>query len=251
MPLFNNPSIAIGRTKLFRFRKIEGVQEVLNQFAGGIQGIQTDAGTAKATVDEIDTSAKKAIQSVEDVVVKSSTALANIEAVGKAVLSLQANADTAKTTVGEIDTSANNAKVNVDDVAVKSSVALKDIEAIGKIASSLLIPEHFPKNRIPNLWVCERTLHRVEQLTTDKSPDKIANNRELSRILKDELTTECKEILEHSPHLVIGIDTIHNPFSGTGVNERYERFYQIQKLRREIVEYLATKTEEKQGAQVN
>ena len=138
----------------------------------------------------------------------------------------------------------------MDDVAVKSSLALKEIEGISKIASSILIPEHFPKDKILNLWVCERTLHRVEQLATDKTPEKVSNNRELSKILKDELTTECKEILENSPRLVSSIDAIHNPFSGTGVNERYERYYQIQKLRREIVEYLATKNEEEVGAQV-
>ena len=202
MPLINNPSLAIGRTKHFRFLKIEGVHEILNQFAGGIQVLQAEADAAKATVDEIDASAKKA-------------------------------------------------KVNVDDVAVKSSVALKDIEAIGKIASSLLIPEHLPKDKIPDLWVCERTLHRVEQLTTDKSPDKAANNRELLKILSDDLTTACKEILKHSSYLVKSIDAIHNPFKGIDANERYTRFYEIQKLRREIVEYLATKTEEEQGVQVS
>jgi hypothetical protein len=222
MPLFNNPSLSIGRTKFFQKRKIEDVQEILDQFAGGIQGVQTAANTAKLTVDAINNNVEQANKKLGVVVTQSSTVLSNIEAFDKAVGMPQ-------------DTTSDSlfSKVNM----------LKEIAM-----PPLLFPESFPEKKIHQLWVCERTLHRIEQLVTDKLPNKAENNRELQKIINDALTTECKDILKDSPNLVKGIETIHSHFKGIDVSERYTRFYEIQKLRKEIIGHLATKTEEQQSS---
>jgi len=113
---------------------------------------------------------------------------------------------------------------------------LKDIASV-----PIAWQDTFPEARLADLWECERALHRVEQLVTDKSPGKTpkANNTELQRIREDGLVANCQEILKGTS-LLDGITEIHADFRIGDAKERYERFKKIQELRQNIFGYLAT-----------
>lgn len=221
MPLFNNPNVSIGRTRLFRLRKVEGVQAVLSQFSSGIEGVLDTTGNARNEAENVKNT----------------------------IGSLAVNANNANTKIVDLDQQISGASsglatlnthvANLNELVNALSVRLGGIfEDAGKARS---FPATLTEEQIQRLWVCERALHRVEQLVTDKDPNKPRpnNNETLEKIVKDNLTKESLAILEVTD-LKQGMLDVHDTFENGGLAERYERYLAIQDLRRRIALYLAT-----------
>jgi hypothetical protein len=95
-----------------------------------------------------------------------------------------------------------------------------------------------------SVFVCMRTLNRVEDITIDSRPGLQENNKELERIHEDSLVDACCESLKGAPALVTRVKAVHEPFPDPPEQEepqaRLARFWEIQDLRSAIIAHFAT-----------
>jgi hypothetical protein len=263
MPAINNPSIAIGRTlrfQILKYKKIETqkLQSAIDQAESDVVDFSNDAKQAKQAVDGLPNSIQNlqlALSNTETLVTGINNSAGNakktVDSLSSGLVSLGNEVSKTHGVVEKLYQKSEQAETIVEHTFAQSSDVLKILIRVREKLDGFRFdfPDDFPESRLDELWICERTLHRVEQLVTDEKPDepkkydgqqKRDNNEQLKHIQSDSLTTKCIEILKavSAVNLADEIVSIHEPFKhvkNSLTKERYDRFIQIQRLRQKIV----------------
>ena len=98
-----------------------------------------------------------------------------------------------------------------------------------------------PANKTQNAFACIRVLKQIEDITIAESFEQDKVNDSLETIKKEPSYQSSMDQLSGDQDLKVRVDHVYRQFVKGDLEDRAQRFLEIQRLRADIVRYFATK----------